>query len=167
MSTATFTFNEEAAGRLLNKIRAGLTPEYQDATVSRVAYVVMRRLVQQTPKKWTGQTRRYWQVKKEGSGNYTILNGSKVMRFLEEGTQAHGPVTAKALFIPLTRKAALAGVSGVMSNPKAFKFGRDYIFTKWVRGITASHMVKNYQPFANAALKAAMKISIRRLIRQP
>ncbi len=165
MAGTTFTYSGTGAQNALNKIKSALTPLVQDQVVSRVARVVKDRLVGITPKKWTGQTKRGWAIAKTGDSSYTVFNNLKVMRFLERGTPAHGPVKAKMLFIPLTRKAALAGASGVIANPKAFKWGRDYIFTKWVKGITALRLVERYTPFANATLRAAMKVKVQQILR--
>ncbi len=161
----TFKYSGAAAGNMLRKIKAGLTPAVQNAVVYKVAWVVRNRLVQQTPKKWTGQTRRYWKVRKDGPSRFTVSNDSKVMRYLEDGTRAHGPVKAKALFIPLNRRTALAGVQGVMANRKRFQYGRDYIFAKRVRGIRALKLVDRNRIFANATLKAAMNLQVRKIIR--
>jgi hypothetical protein len=69
--------------------------------------------VRKTPKKWTGQTRKEWQVKKIKDAKYLVSNYSKVMLWLENGTgQSTGgfiyPKVAKALFVPLTKKAAFS-----------------------------------------------------------
>lgn len=152
------------AKRHLDAIRFQLSPKKQDPIARKVAWVVHRRMVQQTPKKWTGQTRRSWKVNHLGPGRYSVTNYSKVMFWLEHGTKAHGPRKAKALLIPLTRKAALAGAR-VVANSEGFTRGKDYIFVKRVRGIKALKLQEKYQPFYENALKAAMKLHVQRIIK--
>lgn len=161
------------AQALMRRVQKGTRRSGTKKVLSKVAYVSHRRLVQQTPKKWTGQTRRAWTVVHHGH-NVTILNRSKIMRFLERGTRAHGPVRANFLFIPLTRRAFNAGPRGVRianqaaasdGRRPAFRIGRDFILTKRVRGIRASHMVRDYKPFVVLTLKAQMRLHIRGLIR--
>ena len=152
----------------LRKIKKRLTPSGVDRVVSKVAYVTHRRLVSRTPKRWTGQTRRYWRVFRRGSAHYSVTNKSKVMVYLERGTKAHGPKKAKRLFVPLTRKAALAGPRKVMQSVseggKAFVPGRDFVLAKRVRGIKALRIVEKHRPFARITLKAAMRLHIRKII---
>lgn len=165
----------------LRKLKARLTPAGIDRTVSKVAYITHRRLLQRTPKKWTGQTRRNWRVFRRGSGHYSITNKSKVMVFLEKGTKGHGPKRAKRLFIPLTRKAALAGARQVMranrqhslnqtfdaddtARRAPFVIGKDFVLAKRVRGIKALRIVQSHRPFARITLKAAMRLHIRKII---
>lgn len=151
------------AEKYFERLRAGMTPAKQDGVVRRVAWVVHRRLVQQTPKRWTGQTRRSWKVTRRGTAKYSVWNSSKVMLFLERGTKAHGPRRARFLFVPLTRKAALAGARTVL-NSAGFTPGKDYVLAKRVRGIKAMRIVENYRPFAALALKAAMRIHIQKVL---
>ena len=157
----------EEAGANMRRVRGGLTLKGVDKTVRRVAYVTHRRLVQRTPKKWTGMTRKGWRVFRRGPASYSVTNKSRVMVYLEKGTRAHGPKTAKSLFIPLTRKAALAGARKVIEGAGkggAFKAGRDFVFAKRVRGIKAMRIVETQKPLTRITLKAAMRLHIRKLI---
>lgn len=164
MPNVQFSFHDGKAKRKLRHLKTHLSKEVQDQTVAKAAWVVHRRLVQQTPKRWTGQTRRGWKVLKNAPSNYSVTNISKVMRFLELGTPAHGPVTAKALFIPLNRRAALAGPRGVFAGGRSFVFGKDYVFAKRVKGIKALKIVEKYRPFAEGVLRAMMRLTIRNII---
>ena len=107
--------------------------------LKKVASHAYRRLVQETPKGYTGQTRRNWKLlnmSSSATSSFQVVNESKIMRFLESGTKAHGARRARALFIPLNRKTALGGTS------KASKFGKDFIFAKKVAGIKPMHIAK-------------------------
>ena len=178
---ASVTVRGQGAQRLVRRLRTGLTKRKLHAVILKTAHVSRGRLVRQKPRRWTGQTRRAWTVVTRSSGNVAILNRSKVMRFLEKGTRAHGPRSAKMLFVPLTRRAFNAGARGVMranrerqvreafgaSNrgKRKYVFGRDYILTKRVRGIKALHIVRKYRPFVVLTMRAEMRLHIRGLVR--
>jgi hypothetical protein len=164
--TFRISVDDAQAIEKLRRIKSGLTLSGVDKTVRKVAYVTHRRLIQQTPKKWTGMTRRSWRVYRRGAARYSVTNRSKVMVYLERGTRAHGPKRAKMLFIPRTRKAALAGAGKVLDGVKNGSFvpGRDFVLAKRVRGIKAMRIVEKYRPFARITLKAAMRLHVRKLI---
>jgi len=129
--------------------------------VERVALWAIAQLKLRTPKAKLagGNTRRAWQgPNKVRPGVRLIENDSKVMRFLEEGTRAHGPVTAKMLYIPLTVRALSGWHSGLVR-------GTDYILTRWVRGIAAMWIVRGVRKEALVMLKAAMRDHIRALVK--
>lgn len=107
-------------------------------------------LVNKTPTKWTGETRKAWKLLYRGDG-YSIVNPTKAIRWLEKGTKAHGPVRAKFLFIPLTRAAALGGYR------KGMKFGVDYILTKHVKGIRAMNFIENAIRSLRSGLQTDLK----------
>ena len=121
----------------------------------RVGYSVMRRLVTATPKKWTGQVRREWQVLPQGS-SVIVTNPSKIMFFLEKGTRAHGATNGKFLYIPLHPAAA-------MWRP-GLKRGRDFILTKRVRGIKARRIAERERPVAAAETLAALTSYVNKTI---
>ena len=75
----------------------------------------------------------FWLVKKLDDGQQ-IFTANKVAWFLEDGTKAHGPKTAKFLYIPLRPGAA--------TWRKGFVIGKDYILTKRVKGIKARKYLK-------------------------
>lgn len=165
--------NSKKAEAAIRRVQAGMSPNSIDRVVARAAMVTHSRVVRQTPKKWTGNTRRAWQIVHRAVGHYRVYNPSKVMKFLEHGTKAHGPKKAKFLFIPLTRRAAMQGARGVFAKNKAaqaagrkppFVFGTDFVLSKWVRGIKARKIAEQARPFAELTLKAAMRIHIRNLI---
>jgi hypothetical protein len=158
-----------------------MSPANQAMINRKGAEICRGRLIRQTPKRWTGQTRRSWIINKIGDTGYELTNTSKVMRFLENGTRAHGPKTAKRLFVPLTKRAFLAGPRGVIAANKAaaaqsqwanygaaaagkkgrkkklpFVVGKDFVFAKRVRGIRAINIVKNTRPFARTMLRLLM-----------
>jgi hypothetical protein len=179
--TVTVTGGAQAQ-RYFNSIRDAMLPSKMDMVVRKSAWVTRNRLVKQTPKRWSGQTRKGWTVTRRGSGRYSVWNRSeKVMMFLEKGTRAHGPKKAKRLFVPLTRKAALAGPKvvyrankemslkiafGVHTSRKRMPFrpGVDFVWAKRVKGIKALKIVEKNRPLAQVTLKAHMRLHIRRAI---
>ncbi len=154
----------EALKRRIEQVRIGLAPEGVDAIVAQVAGQTYRSVVAKTPKGWTGNLRRSWQIAKRGPARYSVLNASPVMRWIERGTANEGtgriyPRFAKALFIPLTRSASLNGWSPALVN------GVDYIIRKSVRGITPRWIARDEAPLVRERLKEAIKRHIKRLIR--
>lgn len=165
MSLVTLTADTKAGQAVIRRVVAALRPESIGKAVRRTAVWTHGQLVQRTPRRWTGETRKAWRQVQIGSTSFRVSNASKVMLFLEEGTRAHGPVTsasrrpwvndphniryghervakgksfrAKKLYIPLTRKAALGGWS------PGLRYGVDYVLVKWVRGIRARHIVRS------------------------
>jgi hypothetical protein len=131
------------------KRRLERLPDRVDRLVGKLASESRRNVVRATPKKWTGQTRRGWVMYKLGQSHYVVKNDNPVMRFLEYGTKAHGPVTANRLFIPLRRVAFNAYLTGNFSK---IKYGRDYVLAKRVRGIRAKHIARDEQREANKLL---------------
>lgn len=115
MIKASFDANDKDSARTIEALNQALSPEQLDKVVDKVSLQIFRNVVEATPKKWFGQARKSWQIApKSVPGQRVIFNNSRQMIWLEKGTAAHGPVTAKALFIPLTKRAAIAyaGASG-------------------------------------------------------
>jgi hypothetical protein len=151
------TVKATGARAKLAKLAAGLTPAATDAVVDRAAFETLAALIEATPKRWTGQTRRGWHVTTPALGVRIVSNPNKVMGFLEYGTQAHGPVTAKALFVPL-EASAMGGYRPGM------KFGKQFVLAKRVRGIQAMHIAEQERPRVRARLLAGMERHVRTLI---
>lgn len=136
----------------IEAVKTALQPAAIDPVVERVALRTQREVVEATPKKWFGQVRRSWQIERPELGARVVKNDNKIMLWLEEGTKAHGPVNAKALFIPLTRQAALASQDTTtrrrvivrrrkgVTQVQQLVYGRDFVLAKWVRGIQARHI---------------------------
>jgi len=153
------TANSAAAKKKLAKLEAGLSPQVTDPIMEKVAWRTYATLVAKTPKGYTGQTRRNWGVFKRPQGGYLVTNKpGKVMLFLEKGTKAHGPKTAKALYIPLNRKAALGGW-----NPSLVP-GVDYILRKSVKGIKKMLIVAKQRPVTAMWRNAAMRKHVQSLL---
>ena len=115
-----------------------LTKKVLSLGLRKVAMHGYKRLKMETPKGFTGQTRRSWYVKNNSSRNISMFvlgNPSKIMKYLEFGTSSHGPRKAKLLYIPLTRKASIGGWN------KELKFGKHYVFAKKVSGIKPLRIV--------------------------
>jgi hypothetical protein len=146
--------NSREAQSFVNRLSSNFNSANADRVVEKVAFQTQADLIRKTPKLYTGMTRRSWIVQKQ-ERHYIVTNTSKVMLFLELGTRAHGPVEAKFLFIPLNRRASIGGW-----NP-GLKFGKDYILTKWVKGIQAMKIVENQRPITQKMLLDAMTSYIR------
>lgn len=149
MAGVRITVKTAAARRKIERVKAALQPGKIDPVVDRVAFQVQARLIRQTPKRWFGQVRRGWIVVKPRDGVRVVTNTNKVMLFLEEGTKAHGPREIfgplqpgqprkkKALFVPLTRRAATAtaGVFGVGTTVRATRHASGAATLEKVRAI--------------------------------
>ena len=137
-----------AAWRNLKR-RLEKLPDRIDRLVRKTAEESRRNVVRATPKKWTGQTRRGWKVYQAGRMHYIVHNLNPVMGFLEHGTRAHGPVTARRLYIPLKRAGFNAYLTGNFSK---LKYGRDYVLAKRVKGIRAKHIARDEERQATRLL---------------
>ena len=149
----------------------------------RVAMQSYGRLRQSTPIGYTGRVQGDWEHIRLAPMKHINSNPNKVMRWLEHGTAAHGPKTAKALFVPLNQRATTAGPRGVMSaNAQArdrgttvryrdpasgryavrppvvlpFTFGVDFIWARRVRGIRARHIARDEQITVAAELRSQL-----------
>jgi hypothetical protein len=138
------TISHERADKIFEGLQDALQPRRVNALLFKEAERTRRNLVQKTPKKWTGQTRRQWRSAPI-TGGWTVTNDSKVMRFLERGTKAHGPKRAKMLFIPKVPSAMFGYRQGMV-------FGVHYILTKRVAGIKAMKIVEKERPRAKERL---------------
>lgn len=171
--TLTIQVTDAQVRQVLEKVKAGLTVQAQDQVVMRAAWRIHRGLVERTPKKWTGHVRHGWAVKPVAPSHYVVWNRTKVMTFLEKGTKAHGPVRARALFLPMNARTAHMGAKAVHAanlaahsagQPLPFVYGRDFIFRKKVAGIQPMRIVENYVPIAHNILVEEMKQYIEFLI---
>jgi len=157
----TSEFITTAGEKKIEAMLHALRDEAFEQPVEIASWKVYRGLVELTPKRWTGITRREWNVDKVGIGQRLVFNNSKTMKWLEDGTgnegtaTSHGgyiyPKSKKFLFIPLNSRAAIGGWTPGM------KFGLDFILARRVRGIKAMHIVENYRPVAAGILKAEVK----------
>jgi hypothetical protein len=154
----------EAVARLEGIVKTGAF----DQPVEIAAFRVHRELVEKTPKRWTGLTRREWQIQKTGPGERLVFNRSKVMLFLEGGTGNAGtptsnggyiyPKTKKFLFVPMRQEAQFGWKPGM-------RYGTDYILKRRVRGIKAMRIVEKMRPRAAEILKGEMKNFLERIFK--
>ncbi len=169
--------NWEAARRKLAAIEMAMKDGTFDQPVERVGWQVLRMLVEETPKGWTGITRRSWQMQKPEPGSRLVFNSTegrpdrpnKVMLWLEKGTgnantpTSRGgyiyPKSKRFLFIPKTSTASITGWRPGM------QFGRDYVLARRVRGITARNIVERTRPKAAEMLKDEIRSFLRKLIK--
>jgi len=138
--------------RTLNQAKIG---------IRKVSMHAMRRLISETPKGYTGQTRKSWKIERHGSEKsfgFSINNESRIMKFLEFGTKDHGPKTARFLFIPLNRKTALGGLR------KNSKFGKDYVLTKRVKGIKALNITSKRARIVDKQVDATLRSVAKRIM---
>lgn len=155
-------------------LRDGLTPEKLDPIVERVALQSLAGLVAASPKRWFGQIRSGWTIRKPAEGSREIdipeskvgVGGQKVAdiaRFVDQGTANDGsgfiyPVRAKMLYIPLTRKAAAGW------NPSLVR-GVDYVLAPRVRGIKARRFIAPQREKAFERLRTGLRNYIVGLVR--
>lgn len=163
-------------------------PAFQDQIVAVEAARSFAEIVEATPKKWFGQVRAAWQIEKPREGMRRLVNRSKIMFWLEEGTKDHGPKTAKALFIPLTRRAVDANKLGrakggsfgkrtitfeqariskgvVKVRKVKLKYGVDYVLAKKVKGIKAMKIAAKQSVKSRRRLKRSVVGAINNLLR--
>lgn len=145
----------------LGKTSASLAQGGLDRPVELAAFKTQVEIVKAMPSR-TGITRRRWTVLKNGTGSRLVVNDSKVMKFLEEGTgQTTGgyiyPKSKKFLYIPL-RHGATVWRPGL-------KFGKDFVLARRVRGIKALHLVRNFIPKAKEILRTEMRRYLEKIIK--
>ena len=128
MSDLEFEFDEKKWRDFVERIEKGLSKSVIDKIIEAAAWKGQRLFASTLRSKSI-----FWLVKKLGDGQQ-IFTTNKVAWFLEDGTKAHGPKTAKFLYIPLRPGAA--------TWRKGFVMGKDYILTKRVKGIKARKYFK-------------------------
>jgi len=124
--------------------------------IRNVIYRAKRLAKKLTPIRWTGRTRRGWRTRKVYNG-YNLYNELPAMRFIDQGTKAHGPVTAKFLYIPLNKKASRGWRPGLVR-------GKDYVLKKRVRGIRAMRIAGFVRKRAREWFVSSMERELNRLI---
>ena len=175
------------AGELQRRINALANPKLWDNIVEKVYREVHRKLAETTPKRWTGNTRRGWVLARSEAGLRVLDNTTTAMRYMEFGTPRLSPQSwiyprvKKALFIPLTRRAATfnrgaaswyttAGddderqqvaerrVNGMLTGERKNQlvFGEDYVLAKRVRGIAPRRIAFKAQALGRAMLVQEM-----------
>jgi hypothetical protein len=132
---------EDLKGSILENIG----PKGQEKILDIAAEKVRKELIDKTPTSPSGDhpVRRAWMPPRKLEGAREVYNVSPVMQFLEEGTQAHGPVAGPFLWFK--------NQSGQL------------IRTKWVRGITAMHIVRDFMPRAAEILVETMQMAMDRV----
>lgn len=177
---------KDAASPAMSQLRAALQPERIDHIIREEAIRTHAEVVRSTPIKWTGELRRRWQIKQRGLADWVVENASRIMGYLEYGTANEGtgyiyPKRAKALFIPLTRKAAMADRSffGVLSKGIEVRGGKrkgkayanflergvDYVLAMRVRGIKPRKIAEKQRAITTARLQRRMVNYIRQHLR--
>jgi len=161
------TVDTSAAKAMLARLAAELTPEKADRTIEAAAFKVQAMVIIDTKEaimnyakrpRWNiAKPENKWMVRKIENSRWEVVNADKVMRFLEFGTRAHGPVTKKFLYIPMVRRAAGGWRKG-------FKWGRDFILARWVKGIRAYGIVETARRKAVDILLEEMRAFVRRAV---
>lgn len=106
-----------------------------------------------TPRRFTGETKRAWVMRRNSTANYSVVNTRRVMRFLEKGTRAHGPKKAPRMFVPLNQKAFWAYKLG---SKKKLVLGKDFVLRKRVKGIRPHKIIETNTKIAQKEVAAAM-----------
>lgn len=149
-----------AAIAYVRRIKSRLQGQEVERTLRIVAFRSWRRLILATPSGWTNRTRRSWKVYKGSRGGWLVVNAYEVMRFLETGTNAHGPTHSRFLFIPLSSRAAHA-----RGWRPGFVFGADYVLARRVRGIRAMRIVEREKELIALDLQQSLVRLIRSMLR--
>ncbi len=151
--------SDRARAFLASVQNAFATGQHHDV-VAKTAAKSFARMVRATPKGYTGMTRQEWELRQTAPGEWWINNDYKVMRFLEYGTKAHGPKRAKALYIPLNRRAAIGGWN------RGLRFGVDYVLAKRVKGIRAMGIVAAERERAEGELETNMRRFLKQILNE-
>lgn len=147
----------------LERLKRALQPPAVTQVLERVALDTLVHVIEATPKKWTGQVRRSWRVERPSATLRVVSNGNKIMRWLEFGTANGGsgfiyPKKARALFVPLDRKAMYGYKPGL-------KFGVHFVLAARVRGIRPRKIVEAEHGLTRIRLEVAMKEHVRKALR--
>ena len=154
MASIRVSFDIKRAKAKLKKKEAFMQRRFR-AEQKQVADDTIESLRSNTPS-LTGKTRAAWKKERaRGAGGrfafgYKIYNNKPTMIWLEDGTKAHGPVTASKLYVPRSA-AARRGYR------KGLKWGRDYVLADRVRGIKPHNIVKKQLGMTQTSLKNAMR----------
>jgi hypothetical protein len=161
--SADFKYDDKELKEFFEKADRELSPARQEYVVNKTAFEVQAALAelfrsQHKTNKMTGttnagQTAQGWQVRGSGQSrevvNIPAAGKKNIASFLEDGTKAHGPVRAKALFIPLKPEAMS---KTKRKNGMKLVFGKDFILAKRVKGIKAYKHVHDFLPKAGEML---------------
>ena len=147
-------FDKEAQ-KTFAKLKKDL-PEHLSRELDKQANALRAIAKKETPKR-SGETANAWAVIKGSSKlDYAIVNDSKIINYLDQGTKAHGPKTQKALYVPLTAR-------GRKGYSKSNKYGKDYVFAKRVKGIKAHKITDKLMSKAKASGKKVAKTVVSKL----
>jgi hypothetical protein len=156
------TVNAKALQSALKRTNKALSAAFIKQELRVIAEAAKAEAITKTPERFTRNTKAGWQVVSRGSVGWILRNNYKAMKYLENGTKAHGPKRANRLFIPLNKKAYNAGPKGVLRNKKNYKWGVDYVLARRVRGIRAHNILRNLEKtYGNLA-----ELRLDRLIRK-
>jgi hypothetical protein len=125
------------------------------------AHETQKDFVLNTPRGYTGNTRKAWTVKNLSKGktiHFRIFNPSPVMGFLEEGTKTRRPRRSKHLFIPQRHSAWRKG-----GYRAGMVYGRDFIFSRRAKGIKAIKIVPKQITKTKARLKRRLLTRLQRI----
>lgn len=177
--------------QLKSKIQSQFSVARLATILTRVTAATLEHVKAHTPYRppeGTGKTRKAWHILPSVDPlKHVIENPTRVMRFLEYGTPAGNPggriypKIARALFIPLTRRAAEAnrgsaaygkfryqaaagsynrrGISLFSKKKRSMRlwYGSDYVLAKSVRGIKPMKIAQRSREFAKALLQTEVQ----------
>lgn len=150
--------------RLLKHLKKMYNPAFLfDKDVKKIATKNQQALKRTNPKD-TGQTAKKWTrpVKLKDSV-YKVTNTAgtqdrkhNIAWILNKGRKAVTPRRARALYIPLTRKAKKKRLGAKI--PKNFKVGVDYVFVKSSKAVKGTKFIDNRIKDASIGLARLMRI---------
>lgn len=150
--------------RAIGKLRTSVTKASLDPAISKVSDDTLRYARRKTPKRLTGKTREAWKKRRRGHASYYVENNTKVYKFIDNGTKAHGPKRARVMVLLLSKRALKAGVKGVLANRRRFRYGKDYAIARRVRGIKPMRITEKVRAYAQPLVTKAMDRHIRKAL---
>lgn len=142
-------FNATKTIQHLTRMAKGLRYEC-DKVASKTLSATRREIKAATPVGFTGETRRAWVTRRRDMASYHTFNKTNAAWFLEHGTRDHGPVSKRALFIPLNKRAFYVYRANTFPPLRRTRNGvvGDYVLVPFVKGIKPRRMVKKNVRFA-------------------
>lgn len=129
-----FVLDDKKWKAFTTRVERNLSSSQVDRVLEATAWSGLKYIIVPAMPHKTGALKRSWKPVKVSAHQWKIASDSKVALYIEEGTKAHGPKTAKFLYIPLRPGAA--------SWRQGFVWGKDYILVKKVKGIKAQHYLE-------------------------
>lgn len=128
-----------------------------------------QRALKQTINKDSGKTARKWKVRRLGFAHYLIRNDHtshdrkhSIANIIDQGRKEVVPKKAKALYIPLTRRAKNKRPGAKI--PKRFTVGEDYVMAKSAKAFKGTGYIKRTTTDAEKGLLKLMLRTVGKII---